>query len=175
MTWGMHAIGHLESGNASKAAALFNRSFANVQQPFAVWTETPTGGTCAARASPHQFSDRRGWLPSDGAVRLPRAPDPRECASFAAEADRGHDRDARARRSVPWQHVRALVRRHHTATDASCPAARGVCALRGRRGRAQKPAMRAQGGRRGAVGARSGPRPVGVVRVSWTVSGWRGR
>mmetsp|Transcript_92595 Transcript_92595/g.277841 ORF Transcript_92595/g.277841 Transcript_92595/m.277841 type:complete len:538 (+) Transcript_92595:476-2089(+) len=123
----------------------------------------------------HQFSDRRGWLPSDGAVRLPRAPDPRECASFAAEADRGHDRDARARRSVPWQHVRALVRRHHTATDASCPAARGVCALRGRRGRAQKPAMRAQGGRRGAVGARSGPRPVGVVRVSWTVSGWRGR
>lgn len=44
MTWGMHAVGHLEGGDVAKAASLFNRSFANVKPPFAVWTETPTGG-----------------------------------------------------------------------------------------------------------------------------------
>jgi len=45
MTWGMHAVGHLENDSPDKAARLFNRSFANVQAPFNVWTETPTGGT----------------------------------------------------------------------------------------------------------------------------------
>ena len=41
----LHQVGHLQlDGNTPAAAALFNRSFANVQPPFAVWTETPTGG-----------------------------------------------------------------------------------------------------------------------------------
>jgi hypothetical protein len=44
MTWGMHAVGYLELGDAMKAASNFNRSFANAQPPFYVWTETPTGG-----------------------------------------------------------------------------------------------------------------------------------
>lgn len=44
MTWGMHALGFLELGDAALAASNFNRSFANAQQPFYVWTETPTGG-----------------------------------------------------------------------------------------------------------------------------------
>lgn len=44
MTWGMHALGHLELGDAAKAAANFNRSFANVKWPFDIWTETPAGG-----------------------------------------------------------------------------------------------------------------------------------
>ena len=43
MTWGMHAVGHLEGGDVAKAASLFNRSFANVKPPL-LWTETPTGG-----------------------------------------------------------------------------------------------------------------------------------
>jgi len=45
MTWGMHAVGYLELGQYSNAASNFNRSFANAQQPYLVWTETPTGGT----------------------------------------------------------------------------------------------------------------------------------
>jgi len=44
MTWGMHAIGYLEIGDAARASKNFNLSFANVQRPFGVWTETPTGG-----------------------------------------------------------------------------------------------------------------------------------
>jgi len=44
MTWGMHAIGYLELDDAARASDNFNRSFANVQRPFGVWTETPTGG-----------------------------------------------------------------------------------------------------------------------------------
>ena len=44
MTWAMFAIGHWDVGDVDAAQALFNRSFANVQQPFGVWTETPTGG-----------------------------------------------------------------------------------------------------------------------------------
>lgn len=45
MTWAMFAIGHWDVGDVDEAEALFNRSFANVQQPFGVWTETPSGGT----------------------------------------------------------------------------------------------------------------------------------
>jgi hypothetical protein len=50
MTWAMHAVGYLELNKGTKldnegsVASLFNQSFANVQQPWAVWTETPTGG-----------------------------------------------------------------------------------------------------------------------------------
>jgi hypothetical protein len=40
----MHAIGYLDTGDQSKAASNFNRSFANSQPPFGMWTETPTGG-----------------------------------------------------------------------------------------------------------------------------------
>jgi trehalose/maltose hydrolase-like predicted phosphorylase len=47
MTWGMFAVGYLELGPqyADAAATNFNRSFANAQPPFLVWTETPDGGT----------------------------------------------------------------------------------------------------------------------------------
>jgi trehalose/maltose hydrolase-like predicted phosphorylase len=47
MTWGMHSVGYIElgAGYEAEAAANFNRSFANAQPPFLVWTETPTGGT----------------------------------------------------------------------------------------------------------------------------------
>lgn len=44
MTWGMHTVGFLELGDSAQAAANFNRSFANAQMPFYVWTETPSGG-----------------------------------------------------------------------------------------------------------------------------------
>jgi hypothetical protein len=48
MTWAMHAVGFLElleeSDSADDAGALFNRSFANVKEPFLTWTETPEGG-----------------------------------------------------------------------------------------------------------------------------------
>ena len=66
MTWGMHAVGYLElndglggyeggheEGGPQKdddgddgdvINSNFNRSFANAQPPFYVWTETPTGG-----------------------------------------------------------------------------------------------------------------------------------
>jgi hypothetical protein len=43
MTWGIHAVGFLELGDPVSAAPNFNRSFANQQPPFLVWTETPTG------------------------------------------------------------------------------------------------------------------------------------
>lgn len=39
------AIGFIELRDLASAAANFNRSFANQQPPFDVWTETPTGGT----------------------------------------------------------------------------------------------------------------------------------
>lgn len=45
MTWGMHSVGFLEIGDLKSASSNFDRSFANAQQPFLVWTETPTGGT----------------------------------------------------------------------------------------------------------------------------------
>ena len=32
------------TGDTAAAASLFNRSFANVKPPFAVWMETPKGG-----------------------------------------------------------------------------------------------------------------------------------
>lgn len=35
MTWAMFAIGHWDVGDVDEAEALFNRSFANVQQPLA--------------------------------------------------------------------------------------------------------------------------------------------
>lgn len=41
MTWGMHAVGLLEVGDEAAAAPFFNRSFANVAGPFAVWFEEP--------------------------------------------------------------------------------------------------------------------------------------
>ena len=47
MTWGMFAVGYIElgAGFEALAASNFNRSFANAQPPFDVWTETPNGGT----------------------------------------------------------------------------------------------------------------------------------
>ena len=48
MTWGMHAVALIETdgnGDSPEVASNFNRSFANAQPPFLVWTETPTGGT----------------------------------------------------------------------------------------------------------------------------------
>ena len=47
MTWAMFAVGYVSLGPsyAGKAAANFNRSFANVHPPFGVWLETPSGGT----------------------------------------------------------------------------------------------------------------------------------
>lgn len=45
MTWSMTAVGFVELNELETASAFFNRSFANAQAPFDVWTETPTGGT----------------------------------------------------------------------------------------------------------------------------------
>jgi len=45
MTYGMHAVSWLSLGYSNNATALFARSYANSQQPFGVWTETPQGGT----------------------------------------------------------------------------------------------------------------------------------
>ena len=36
MTWGMFAVGWIELGNMTKANQLFQKSFANIQQPFKV-------------------------------------------------------------------------------------------------------------------------------------------
>ena len=44
MTWGMFCIGFIELQMWAEAASNFNRSFANVQAPFGVWSETPSGG-----------------------------------------------------------------------------------------------------------------------------------
>lgn len=41
---GMHCIAYLELGLKSAADSLFPRAYGNIQQPFNVWTETPTGG-----------------------------------------------------------------------------------------------------------------------------------
>jgi len=47
MTWAMFAVSYLELGPSfiDLARSNFNRSFANAQSPFLVWTETPSGGT----------------------------------------------------------------------------------------------------------------------------------
>jgi len=45
MTHSMFAVGWLELGNSTAAETEFAKSYANIQQPFNVWTETPTGGT----------------------------------------------------------------------------------------------------------------------------------
>eukprot|EP00755_Sulcionema_specki_P018289 Sspe_Gene.1148::Locus_392_Transcript_1_1_Confidence_1.000_Length_2517::g.1148::m.1148/K22078/PGGHG, ATHL1; protein-glucosylgalactosylhydroxylysine glucosidase len=56
MTWGIFAIGFVETGNMSLAAEAFNRSFANVKEPYQVWTETPSGGTV------NFITGAGGWL-----------------------------------------------------------------------------------------------------------------
>lgn len=45
MTFGMHAIAWLELGYTDNATEPFIQSYANIQPPFNVWSETPTGGT----------------------------------------------------------------------------------------------------------------------------------
>ena len=48
MTWAMFCVGYISLGQetyVSKAAAMFNHSFANVHPPFGSWMETPSGGT----------------------------------------------------------------------------------------------------------------------------------
>ncbi|CAH2067404.1 unnamed protein product, partial [Iphiclides podalirius] len=40
MTWSMHTVGHLRSGDSEKAATMFNKSYdAYVREPFKVWSE----------------------------------------------------------------------------------------------------------------------------------------
>ena len=58
MTWAMFAIGYIELGAGFEAIAAsnYNRSFANAQEPFLVWTETPGGGT------PNFLTGAGGWL-----------------------------------------------------------------------------------------------------------------
>ena len=44
MTWGMHAVGHLELGETDKASMLFKRSYEPyVHKPFYMWTENIMG------------------------------------------------------------------------------------------------------------------------------------
>ena len=44
MTWSMHAIGFKDLGMLTEAAHYFDKAFQdNMQPPFMVWTETPTG------------------------------------------------------------------------------------------------------------------------------------
>ena len=45
MTWSMTALGYLDLGEPQTAQEYFLKSFLNIQVPFDVWTETPTGGT----------------------------------------------------------------------------------------------------------------------------------
>ena len=45
MTWAMFAVGWLDCGDWDAAAAYFAQGHANIQAPFNVWQETPTGGT----------------------------------------------------------------------------------------------------------------------------------
>lgn len=44
MTWSMHTIAYLELGQIGKGNLIFPKSYANIQPPFDVWRETPTGG-----------------------------------------------------------------------------------------------------------------------------------
>ena len=43
MTWSMTSVGYLELEEYSTASSYFVRGYANAQEPFQVWTETPTG------------------------------------------------------------------------------------------------------------------------------------
>jgi len=45
MTWAMFAIGWLDGDDIDMANKQFLKGYANQQQPFQVWTETPRGGT----------------------------------------------------------------------------------------------------------------------------------
>lgn len=44
MTYGMYAIGWIELGDYDRAKSLFLKSYANVHEPYLVWSETPSGG-----------------------------------------------------------------------------------------------------------------------------------
>lgn len=43
MTWAMTAIGYIELQDYDTADSYFTEGYANAQEPFQVWTETPTG------------------------------------------------------------------------------------------------------------------------------------
>lgn len=152
MTQGMFACGFIELGPtyAALAAHFFNLSFANAQPPFAVWTETPKGGatnfiTCVNRAAATLSTPmwRLLWRPT----LTPPSPllqwrwrVPANCFQWlhaAARQQLGHGTLARsargrlhrgsARRVVPGQPPRHLLRRRHN--DHRAPRrARGRCA-----------------------------------------------
>ena len=44
MTYGVYAIGWIAEGKLARAEPLFAKSYANVHEPYLVWTETPNGG-----------------------------------------------------------------------------------------------------------------------------------
>lgn len=44
MTWAMFAVGWLDAVYHDRAQHFFKQGYANVQEPFKVWRETPTGG-----------------------------------------------------------------------------------------------------------------------------------
>jgi len=56
MTWGAFLISAIWSGVADPGASLFRRSYSNVQPPFWVWSETPSGG------APHFITGAGGFL-----------------------------------------------------------------------------------------------------------------
>lgn len=92
MTWGIFCIGYASLGPryAAQAAENFNRSFANVQPPFAVWMETPSGGTPnfltgAGGFLQTVFSGYPGLRTNDTALRL----DPRLVPGTSAVKLRG--------------------------------------------------------------------------------------
>lgn len=43
MTWAMTATGYIELQDYDTADSYFTEGYANAQEPFQVWTETPTG------------------------------------------------------------------------------------------------------------------------------------
>ena len=45
MTWSMTAVGYIDLQQYDTAESYFEQGYANAQEPFQVWTETPTGGT----------------------------------------------------------------------------------------------------------------------------------
>lgn len=44
MTWAMYVIAWLELGEPAEAEKIWHLAWANAQDPFYVWTETPVGG-----------------------------------------------------------------------------------------------------------------------------------
>ena len=116
MTWASFAINYFSLGDFESSKSYFTRGFANVQAPFNVWTETPTGGTVNFLTGAGGFLQSLVFgtsglrIQDDGSLTF-KAPPPQSTGTNATmiSLHSFHYLGARLRQDVNETHVRFEV------------------------------------------------------------------